>query len=718
MDIVKLISKELKINENQVQSAVRLLDEGNTVPFIARYRKEVTGSLDDNQLRELSSRLEYLRNLDKRRGEILSSIEEQGALTEELNLAIEQAETLSVLEDLYLPFKKKRKTRASIAKEKGLLPLAEKIFLQTGSLTAEKLAEEFIDPTKDVNSAQEAVLGAKDIIAENISDNAAVRSAVRDYLWQFATIEASKAKDAEDEKGVYATYYEFSESLKKIQGYRVLALDRGENEKILKVSVGFDKEEIFSIASSLVVKKGFSPTTDTVREALEDSLSRLIMPSMEREVRSSLTEAACSGAIKVFGLNLKPLLMQPPCKGKTALGFDPGYRTGCKVAVVDETGKVLDTSVVYPTLPKKDIEGSKKILKALITRYNVEIIAIGNGTASKESEIFIAELIKEIDFPVSYMVVSEAGASVYSASKLAAEEFPEYDVSLRSAVSIARRLQDPLAELVKIDPKAIGVGQYQHDMPKKELDETLKGVVEDCVNSVGVDANTASFSLLSYVAGIGPSLAKSIVSYREENGKFNERKELLKVPKLGKRAFTQCAGFLRIIGGENPLDSTSVHPESYKAARELMKLCKISYEDLGRISQDDLKNRIKLLGEQMVLEKLQIGSPTLNDIISELSKPGRDIRDELPPPLLRSDLLSLSDLKSGMELTGTVRNVVDFGAFVDIGVHEDGLVHISHLCDRFIKHPSQVVKVGDIVKVKVLEIDEKRHRIALTMKGF
>lgn len=718
MDIIKLISKELDINENQVKSAVKLLDEGNTVPFIARYRKEVTGSLDDNQLRDLSARLEYLRSLDKRREEILSSIEEQGALTEELKSKIEKAETLSSLEDLYLPFKKKRKTRASIAKEKGLEPLAEKIFLQTGSLTAEKLAEEFVDPSKEVNTIEDAVEGAKDIIAENISDNAVIRSAIRDHLWQFATIESSRIKDSEDEKGIYATYYEFSESIKKIQGYRILALDRGEKEKILKVSVGFDKDDIFSKVSPLVIKNGLSPTTDTVKEALDDSLSRLIMPSMEREVRSDLTENACSGAIKVFGLNLKPLLMQPPCRGKTALGFDPGYRTGCKVAVVDETGKVLDTSVVYPTLPKKDIEGSKKILKSLITKHKVQIIAIGNGTASKESEIFIADLIKEIDFPVSYMVVSEAGASVYSASKLAAEEFPEYDVSLRSAVSIARRLQDPLAELVKIDPKAIGVGQYQHDMPKKELDDTLKGVVEDCVNSVGVDANTASFSLLSYVAGIGPSLAKSIVSYREENGKFNERRDFLKVPKLGKKAFTQCAGFLRIMDGENPLDNTSVHPESYKAANELMKLCRISLDDLGKISEKDLKNRIKLLGEDKVLEKLEIGKPTLEDIISELSKPGRDIRDELPPPLLRSDLLSLSDLKSGMELTGTVRNVVDFGAFVDIGVHEDGLVHISHLCDRFIKHPSEVVKVGDIVKVKVLEIDEKRHRIALTMKGF
>ena len=716
MDIIKLISKELEINEKQVESAVKLLDEGNTVPFIARYRKEATGSLDDEKLRELSARLEYLRNLDKRREEIIASVDEQGALTDELKAKILKAETLASLEDLYLPYKKKRKTRASIAKEKGLEPLAKKIFEQTGAVTSEKLAEAFVNPEKEVNSIEEAVQGAKDIIAENISDSAVVRSAVRDYLWKFGLITSEKAKDAIDEKDTYSTYYEFSESIKKMQGYRVLALDRGEKEKILKVAVSFNKEDIFDKVSPFVVKKGFSPTIDTVKETLEDSLARLIMPSMEREVRSDLTENAASGAIKVFGLNLKPLLMQPPCKGKAALGFDPGYRNGCKVAVVDETGKVLDTTIVYPTAPRNDVEGAKKIIKKLILKDNVEIIAIGNGTASKESEIFIADLLKEIDKPCSYMVVSEAGASVYSASKLASEEFPEYDVSLRSAVSIARRLQDPLAELVKIDPKAIGVGQYQHDMPKKELDETLKGVVEDCVNSVGVDANTASFSLLSYVAGIGPALAKSIVAYREENGKFTERKDFLKVPKLGKKAFTQCAGFLRIMDGKNPLDNTSVHPESYKAAKDLLKICGISLNDLGNISEKELSERIKATGEREILEKLNIGKPTLDDIIKELAKPGRDVRDELPPPLLRSDLLSISDLKPGMSLTGTVRNVVDFGAFIDIGVHQDGLCHISHLCDRFVRHPSEVVKVGDVVKVKILEIDEKRGRISLTMK--
>lgn len=713
MDVILTIAKELSINQTQVESAVKLLDEGNTVPFIARYRKEVTGSLDDNQLRDLSERLIYLRNLDKRREDIKASIDSQGALTEELIKAIDKATKLSSLEDLYLPFKKKRKTRASVAKEKGLLPLAELFLEQTGAKLVAVLAEPFVDEEKGVATVEDAIAGASDIIAEMVSDDAVVRGALRTYLWSNALI---KSVGSTVEEGVYSMYYDFTESIAKIAGYRILALDRGEREGILKVTIDSNDDMLLAEASRLTVKKGFSPSISVVKLAVQDSLKRLISPSLEREIRSDLTERAATQAIKVFALNLKPLFMQPPLKGKVTMGFDPGYRTGCKIAVVDELGKVLETGVVYPTMPKNDTAGAGRVLKGMISRHGITAIAIGNGTASKESEIFIAALIKEVDTDVSYMVVSEAGASVYSASKLAAEEFPEYDVSLRSAVSIARRLQDPLAELVKIDPKAIGVGQYQHDMPKAQLDLALTGVVEDCVNSVGVDVNTASFSLLSYVAGIGPALAKNMVLYREETGGFADRKELLKVSKLGKKAYEQCAGFLRVSESENPLDNTAVHPESYTAAKKLLKICGFNIKKLNIEELKTLPQKIAEIGESVICEQLEIGLPTLQDMTKEILKPGRDPRDELPPPVLRSDLLELSDLKPDMVLDGTVRNVVDFGAFIDIGVHQDGLVHISRICDKFLKHPSEAVRVGDIVRVKVLEIDAKRKRISLTMK--
>lgn len=714
MDLIQQLAQELSLRETQVQSAVNLLDEGNTVPFIARYRKEATGSLDDTQLRDLEDRLNYLRNLDKRREEIRSSIDEQGALTDELAQAIAAAKTLAALEDLYLPYKKKRRTRASMAKEKGLEPLALQFFEQTGAALPEKLAEPFVDPEKGVETVDDAIGGAKDIIAEMISDDAAVRGLLRSFLQRSALI---KSTSSETEPGVYSMYYDFTEPVAKIAGYRVLALDRGEREGVLKVSVECDMDEARRQLLGLVLKKGFSPSITVVKDAAEDALDRLIFPSLERELRSNLTENAAENAIKVFALNLKPLLMQPPVKGSVTLGLDPAYRTGCKIAVVDATGRVLDTTVIYPTPPQSKVEEAKRKIKELIKKHGVTTIAIGNGTASKESEIFVADLIRELDAPVAYMVVSEAGASVYSASKLAAEEFPQYDVSLRSAVSIARRLQDPLAELVKIDPKAIGVGQYQHDMPKNRLDAALGGVVEDCVNAVGVDVNTASFSLLSYIAGIGPSLAKNIVHYREENGHFTSRKLLLKVPKLGKKAFEQAAGFLRVAESENPLDNTAVHPESYAAADALLRLCGYTHAELAAGALATLPARVQEKGEAEVAAAVGVGVPTLRDIIAELMKPGRDPRDELPPPLLRSDLLELSDLKPDMVLQGTVRNVVDFGAFVDIGVHQDGLVHISRICDRFLKHPSEAVRVGDVVKVKVLEVDAKRKRISLTMRG-
>ncbi len=715
MNLTQQLAQELSLRESQVESAVRLLDEGNTVPFIARYRKEATGSLDDSQLRDLEDRLNYLRNLDKRREEIRSSIEGQGALTDELAAAIAGAKTLSALEDLYLPYKKKRRTRAMMAKEKGLEPLALKFFEQTGAALPETLAEPFIAPEKGVETAADAIAGAKDIIAEMVSDDAAVRGALRAFLQRTACLR-SVSNDPQAAQGVYAMYCDFSEPVAKVAGYRVLAVDRGEREEVLKVSIECDMAAALQILERMVVKKGFSPSIHVVREACADALSRLIFPSLERELRGTLTENAAEQAIKVFALNLKPLLMQPPVKGRVTLGLDPAYRTGCKIAVVDATGRVLDTTVVYPTPPQNKTEEAAAKLRALIKKHGVSVISIGNGTASKESEIFVADLLKTLDRPVDYMVVSEAGASVYSASKLAAEEFPQYDVSLRSAVSIARRLQDPLAELVKIDPKAIGVGQYQHDMPKNRLDQTLGGVVEDCVNAVGVDVNTASFSLLAYIAGIGPALAKNIVAYREENGHFTSRKALMAVPKLGKKAFEQAAGFMRVAESDNPLDNTAVHPESYTAAQLLLKACGFTEEDLRAGQLQTLPQRVAEKGEAALAQTLGVGGPTLRDMVAELLKPGRDPRDELPPPMLRSDLLELSDLRPDMVLDGTVRNVVDFGAFVDIGVHQDGLMHISRICDRFLKHPSEAVRGGDVVRVKVLEVDVKRKRISLTMR--
>ena len=715
MKLIQQLAQELSLRESQVESAVKLLDEGNTVPFIARYRKEATGSLDDSQLRDLEDRLTYLRNLDKRREEIRTAIEGQGALTDDLAAAIAAAKTLSALEDLYLPYKKKRRTRALMATDKGLEPLALKFFELTGAALPDALAEPFVDAQKGVETAEDAIAGARDIIAEMVSDDAAVRGALRGFLQRTACLR-SVSNDEQAAQGVYAMYCDFSEPVAKVAGYRVLAIDRGEREGVLKVSIDCDMEMALQTLEKLVVKKGFSPSIQVVREACADALSRLIFPSLERELRSALTENAAEQAIKVFALNLKPLLMQPPVKGRVTLGLDPAYRTGCKIAVVDATGRVLDTTVVYPTPPQNKTEEAAAKLRALIKKYDVGVISIGNGTASKESEIFVAELIKTLDRPVDYMVVSEAGASVYSASKLASEEFPQYDVSLRSAVSIARRLQVPLSELVKIVHKAIGVGQYQHDMHKKRLDQTLGGVVEDCVNAVGVDVNTASFSLLAYIAGVGPALAKNIVAYREENGHFTSRKALMSVPKLGKKAFEQAAGFMRVSESDNPLDNTAVHPESYAAAQKLLKSCGFTEADLRAGGLQTLPERVAQKGEAALAAELGVGEPTLRDMVAELLKPGRDPRDELPPPMLRSDLLALSDLKPDMVLDGTVRNVVDFGAFVDIGVHQDGLVHISRICDRFLKHPSEAVRVGDVVKVKVLEVDVKRKRISLTMR--
>ncbi len=712
MDVQKQLAEELNLNLWQVEAAVNLIDSGNTVPFIARYRKEATGSLDDGQLRSLNDRLGSLRNLEKRREEIINAVTELGAMTDELLSAIGAAKTLSTLEDLYMPYKKKKRTRATAAKEKGLEPLALEIFAQTSAVPSEKLAEKFIDEEKGVTSVQEAVQGAMDIIAEMISDNAEIRGALRRFMQSTAVI--TSCSDT-DQPGTYSNYYDYKEPVKSIAPHRLLAINRGEKEGVLKVFLDTDMDRALSIIISNITKDKNSLTYNEVAAAAADSLKRLLYPSLENELRSMLTENAAEQAIKVFALNLKPLLMQPPLKGQVIMGFDPAYRTGCKIAVVDKYGKVLDTTVVYPTPPQNKTQEAAKTLKELIEKHGVTAIAIGNGTASKESEIFVADLIRDTD--VKYMVVSEAGASVYSASELAAKEFPQFDVSLRSAVSIARRLLDPLAELVKIEPKAIGVGQYQHDMPQKRLSEALFGVVESCVNSVGVDVNTASQSLLSYVAGIGPQLAKNIVSYREENGGFQNRKELKKVPKLGEKAFLQCAGFLRISDGTEPLDATAVHPESYGAAKELLKICTAGEPDKEK--GFDFKHAAEYLDKidlKKAAEQLGIGLPTLKDIAEELQKPGRDPRDELPPPLLRSDLLSIEDLKPEMILTGTVRNVVDFGAFVDIGVHQDGLVHISKISDKFIKHPSEAVRVGDIVKVKILEVDIPRKRITLTMR--
>ena len=713
MDFTALLAQQFSTKTEHVDNIIQLIDEGNTIPFIARYRKELTGSMDDQVLRELSERLQYLRNFDKRRSEIKTAIDEQGVMTDEINKVLEDAQTLSELEDIYRPYKPKRKTRASMAKEKGLEPLANEIFVQLP--TAKEplvLAAGYQSEEKGVLTPEDALAGAMDIIAEKISDDASIRRRLRVLYHSQGMLQSKKAKD---EDSVYALYYEFSEQVSKLAGHRILAINRGEKEEFLKVSVSLEEAKAMHVVCSVTVKEG-STCTETVREAAYDAYHRLIAPSIEREIRNELTERASADAIKVFSMNLRQLLMQPPVKGNTALGLDPGYRTGCKVAVVDSTGKVLDTGVIYPTVPYKKTEESKKIIKGLIAKHKISVIAIGNGTASKETEIFAAEIIQEIGGGVSYMVVSEAGASVYSASKLAAAEFPEYDVSLRSAVSIARRMQDPLAELVKIDPKAIGVGQYQHDMPPKQLDEALVGVVEDCVNNVGVDLNTASPSLLQRVSGINATISKEIVSFREQNGAFTGRTELKKVPKLGPKAFEQCAGFLRVAESKNVLDNTAVHPESYHAAKTLLMLCGYTLEDVKTGNISALGERVEQLGLEECANRLSVGVPTLCDIIAELQKPGRDPRDELPKPMLRTDILDMKDLKPGMELTGTVRNVIDFGAFVDIGVDQDGLVHISELCNRYIKHPSEAVKVGDIVKVWVLGVDVQKKRISLTMK--
>lgn len=715
MDIIAQITSEFHLQAWQVENVVKLIDEGNTIPFIARYRKEAHGTLDDQMLREIAERLEYLRNLDKRREEVRASIEGQEKLTEEISAALSNAATLAEIEDIYRPFKPKRRTRASIAREKGLEPLAQVLYEQRPDCEEPlALALDFLNPEKGVETAEDALKGALDIIAENLSDDATIRRRLRNL---FTVCGVVRSKSAKEEDSVYAPYYDFSAPVEKIAGYQVLAIDRGEREGFLKVSVTLDRPRAIKVISSVALKSTESPCTRAVLEAGEDAYDRLIEPSIEREIRSALTQRAATAAIKVFSTNLRQLLLQPPVKGKVALGLDPGYRTGCKVAVVDATGRVLDTGVIYITHSEAQKEQAKSTLRRMIETHGVGIIAIGNGTASKETEIFTAELIKAIGRNISYMVVSEAGASVYSASKLAAEEFPQFDVSLRSAVSIARRLQDPLAELVKIDPKAIGVGQYQHDMPKKELDNALGGVVEDCVNAVGVDLNTASPSLLARVSGINGTVAKNIVAYREENGAYPSRAAIKKVPKLGAKAFEQCAGFLRVPESKNVLDNTGVHPESYEAAKALLALCGYSLADVSSGAIGALRECVEGLGGvEEAAKRLEAGVPTLRDIVKELLLPGRDPRDELPPPLLRTDIMDMKDLKPGMELQGTVRNVIDFGAFVDVGVHQDGLVHISQIANRRLNHPSEVLKVGDIVTVWVLSVDVAKKRISLTMK--
>ncbi|MEG2988185.1 MAG: Tex family protein [Oscillospiraceae bacterium] len=712
---VSIIARELGLVPQYVQNVVTLIDEGNTIPFIARYRKEQHGTMDDQVLRALSDRLTYLRNLDKRRLEVKTAIEGQGKLTDELSAAIDAAPTLAEVEDLYRPYKQKRRTRATIAKERGLEPLADFLWAQTQNC-GDPLTEamQYIDEEKGVPTAEDALAGARDIIAETISDDAALRKALR-ILYQNRAQIVSKSPKAEAEDSVYRLYYDFTSPAGKVQGHQILAMNRGEREEFLKVSVAVERDFPVRLILQTVLKPT-CPTTGQVQLAAEDSYDRLIAPSLERELRNDLTDKANEGAIHMFALNLKPLLMQPPVKGKVTLGLDPGYRTGCKVAVVDGTGKVLDTAVIYPTHGDRQKAESIATLEKLVHKHHIEHIAIGNGTASKETEMMAAELIHKVGGGMSYMVVSEAGASVYSASKLASEEFPQFDVSLRSAVSIARRLQDPLAELVKIDPQAIGVGQYQHDMPQNRLDEALVGVVEDCVNSVGVDLNTASPSLLTRVAGLNGTTAKNIVKFREDNGVFTTRRQLLKVAKLGPKAFEQCAGFLRVPESKSVLDNTSVHPESYKAAEKLLEICGYTLKDVTAGNLSELKSRLQAYGEVKAAEACGVGVPTLRDVAAELQKPGRDPRDELPTPLLRTDVMSEKDLKPGMELVGTVRNVIDFGVFVDIGVHQDGLVHISRLCDRFVRHPSEVCRVGDIVTVWVVEVDEKKKRISLTMK--
>ena len=716
MDIIQTLAQELDKNPQHVKNVVQLLDEGNTIPFIARYRKELHGTMDDTSLRTLEERLQYLRGLAERRETVKKSISEQGKLTDELAAAIDSAKTLAEVEDLYRPYKQKRRTRATAAREKGLEPLASLLFAQErGCPRPEDAARSFIDPEKGVETLADALQGANDIIAEWISDNAAIRGSLREMLEKRGTL---RSLAATEEDSVYRLYYDFEQPLSRLQGHQILAINRGEKEKMLSATVLLDREQALPLLRRAVVKPG-SAAMDFVKAAAEDAYDRLIYPSLEREMRASLTERADEGAIGQFALNLKPLLMQPPVKGKVTMGLDPGYRMGCKVAVVDGTGKVLDTAVVYPTYGERQKGEAIAALLKLIKKHGVEHIAIGNGTASRETEQMAVELIRQASASgahVSYMIVSEAGASVYSASKLAAEEFPQYDVNLRSAVSIARRLQDPLAELVKIDPKAIGVGQYQHDMPQKQLDDALCGVVEDCVNAVGVDINTASPSLLQRVSGLNATTAKNVVAYREENGAFASRAQIKKVPKLGPKAFQQCAGFLRVPESKSVLDNTAVHPESYEAAKALLALSGYTLADVkeGRIS--DLPERIKSYGEGKAAAEIGVGVPTLRDIVSELLKPGRDVRDELPKPILRTDVLEMKDLTPGMVLTGTVRNVIDFGVFVDIGVHQDGLVHISQVADKFIKHPSEVVSVGDVVKVVVLEVDEKKKRISLSMK--
>ena len=716
MNIIEQLAAEFQLKQEQVEKTVELIDEGNTIPFIARYRKEVTGSLDDSVLRDLNDRLTFLRNIEKRKQEVFDLISAQEKMTPEIQAAIEAAKTITEVDDIYRPFRPHRKTRASVAREKGLEPLADLIYAQEASYTPsiEEQAAAYINEEKGVASVEEALQGAKDIIAENVSDNAEFRKELRRLTFEFGLLSTKAAKE---EDSVYAQYYEYSEPLKKVLPHRVLAINRGEKEGFLKVDVSVASEIVLNYLFAQVLLGNNSPAETYVSAAILDSYDRLIAPSIEREIRSDIFDNASEGAIKVFADNLSHLLMQSPLKGKTVLGFDPGYAHGCKLAVVDKTGKVVDTAVIYPVKPREETEKSKAIVKRLISRHKVDVIAIGNGTASKESEIFIAGLLKEISEDVKYIVVSEAGASIYSASKLAAEEFPEFDVMQRSAVSIARRLQDPLAELIKIDPKGIGVGQYQHDMKQARLDEALGGVVEDCVNAVGVDVNTASYSLLSYISGINITSAKNIVKYREENGEFSSRAQLLKVPRIGTKAYEQAAGFLRVPGGKEIFDNTGVHPESYTAAAELLSLFGYTKEDVAQGNLKDLGSKVQKTGAVALAEKLGIGVPTLHDIVSELEKPGRDIRDTLPPPVLRDDILSLEDLKPDMELTGTVRNVIDFGAFVDIGVHQDGLVHISQLCDRFVKHPSDVVKVGDVVKVRVLSVDVAKKRISLTMKS-
>ena len=716
MDIIQTLAQELDKKPQYVENVVRLLDEGNTIPFIARYRKELHGAMDDTSLRTLEERLQYLRGLEERREAVKNAIEEQGKLTAELTAAIDRAKTLAEVEDLYRPYKQKRRTRATAAKEKGLEPLAALLFAQERNCPRpEDAAQDFIDPEKGVETIADALQGANDIIAEWISDDAAVHKSLRELLERRGTL---RSLAATEEDSVYRLYYDFEQSLSHLQGHQILAINRGEKEEKLKVTVLLDREQALPLLRRAVVKPG-SAAMEFVKTAAEDAYDRLIFPSLEREMRTALTEKASEGAIGQFALNLKPLLMQPPVKGKVTMGLDPGYRMGCKVAVVNGTGKVLDTAVVYPTYGERQKKEAIAALAKLIKKHGVENIAIGNGTASRETEQMAVELIRQVNEAgtrVSYMIVSEAGASVYSASKLAAEEFPQYDVNLRSAVSIARRLQDPLAELVKIDPKAIGVGQYQHDCPQKQLDEALNGVVEDCVNAVGVDVNTASPSLLQRVAGLNGTTAKNVVAYREENGAFTSRAQIKKVPKLGPKAFQQCAGFLRVPESKSVLDNTAVHPESYDAAKALLELTGHTLADVKAGTLSDLPGRVKAYGEEQAAEAIGVGVPTLRDIVSELLKPGRDVRDELPKPILRTDVLEMKDLKPGMVLTGTVRNVIDFGVFVDIGVHQDGLVHISQVSDKFIRHPSEVVSVGDVVKVAVLEVDEKKKRISLSMK--